>query len=136
MYDNMKGFQTKLWLWKSQLKNGNLVHFKTCVSVFVQSESQLSINDYSQTAEDLICEFEKRFHDFKNYELKFVMLLELFTFDVEKADELKVELIHIQCNAILRQKFCEVCVPNFYSFLPRDRSPKLLNLIRNMCYVL
>jgi hypothetical protein len=41
IYDNVKAFQTKLHLWKGQLKNGNVMHFKTC-------ELQLSINDYSQ----------------------------------------------------------------------------------------
>jgi hypothetical protein len=44
--DKVKALQTKLWLWKCQLKNGNLVHFKICDSVFVQSElQQLLIND-------------------------------------------------------------------------------------------
>jgi len=82
----------------------------------VQSESQLSINDYSQKIEDLICEFEKRFRDFKNYELKFAMFSGLFTFDVEKADEeLQMELIDIQCDSIFKQKFYEVGVSNFYS---------------------
>jgi hypothetical protein len=63
------------------------VHFKTCESVFVQSESQLSINDYSQKNEDLICEFKERLRDFKNYELKYATLSGPFTFAVEKADE-------------------------------------------------
>jgi hypothetical protein len=45
---------------------------------------------------DTICEFRKRFHDFKNYELKFFTILELFTFDVEKAyEELRMELSDI-----------------------------------------
>jgi hypothetical protein len=41
IYDNVKAFQTKLHLWNGQLKNGNVMHFKTY-------ELQLSINDYSQ----------------------------------------------------------------------------------------
>jgi hypothetical protein len=44
IYDNVKGFQTRLWLWKCQLKNGNVVCFKTCKSVFVQRELQLSVD--------------------------------------------------------------------------------------------
>jgi hypothetical protein len=37
--------------------------------IFLQSELQLSINDYSQKIEHLIFESEERFCDFKNYEL-------------------------------------------------------------------
>jgi hypothetical protein len=50
----------------------------------VQRELQLSITDYSVKTKDLICKSEKRFRDFKNYELKFAMFSRLFTFDVEK----------------------------------------------------
>jgi hypothetical protein len=50
------------------------------------------------------------------------MFLGLFTFYVEKTDELKMELNDrpIQCHSVLKQKFCEVGVPKFYSLLPRD----------------
>jgi hypothetical protein len=78
MIDNVKAFQTKLWLWKCQIKNGNLVHFKTFESVFAQDESQLSINDYYLKIEDLKCKLEKRLYDFKNYELQFAVFLGLF----------------------------------------------------------
>jgi hypothetical protein len=37
IYD-VKTFQTKLRQWNCQRKNGNLVHFKTCKSVSVQSK--------------------------------------------------------------------------------------------------
>jgi hypothetical protein len=43
IYYNVKAFQAKRWLRKCQFKIGNLVHFETCESMFVQSESQLSI---------------------------------------------------------------------------------------------
>jgi hypothetical protein len=76
----------------------------------------------TQKSEDLVCESEKVFSDFKNYELKCVMFLGLFTFDVEKAgEELQMELIYVDCDTILKQKFCEIGVPNFYSFVPRGR---------------
>jgi hypothetical protein len=45
IYDNVKAFQTKLWQWKSQLKTGNLLHFKTCESISVLHELQLLISD-------------------------------------------------------------------------------------------
>jgi hypothetical protein len=74
--------------------------------VFVQSESKLSINDYSQQIKDLTCEFQKIFSDFKSDELKFAMFSAyLITFDLEKAyGELKMKLIDIQRDSILKQK--------------------------------
>jgi hypothetical protein len=75
----------------------------------------------TQKREDLVCESEKVFSDFKNDELICVMFMGLFTFNVEKAgEELQVELIYVDCDTILKQKFCEIGVLNFYSFIPRD----------------
>jgi hypothetical protein len=44
------------------------------------------------------------------------MFSELFDLSVEKANEkLKMELIAAQCDRILKQKFCDVCVPSVYT---------------------
>jgi hypothetical protein len=60
---------------------------------------------------------------FKKYELKFPTTSLLFTFDAEKAiEELQVELLDIQCDSILRQKFCEVpLLPNLTISAPLIR---------------
>jgi hypothetical protein len=110
------------------------MHFKTCESVFVQSASQLSIDDYSQTVIRVDIRIWERFRYFKNYELKFEMFSELFDLSVEKANEkLKMELIAAQCDRILKQKFCDVCVPSFYSFLPRGWYPKIVGFAYRVC---
>jgi hypothetical protein len=88
------------------------VHFKTCE--FVQSESQLSINDYIPKSEGLIHEFKKILSNFKNCELKFAMFSGLFTVDIGMTgEELQMELIGTQCDSLLKQKFFEVGVQNF-----------------------
>jgi hypothetical protein len=49
VYDNVKNFQTKLWVWKCQLKNGNMLHFifteKRHIKCCVISLSSLGIKN-------------------------------------------------------------------------------------------
>ena len=43
------------------------------------------------------------------------------------AEELQMELVELQCDTILKQKYAEVKIPEFYTFLPRKRFAKLLS---------
>jgi hypothetical protein len=84
----------------------------------------------------MICEFEKRFHDFKNHELKFAMFSGRFTFDVEKADEeLQMELINIRCDSVLK-RFVRLVYQIFTVSSPGINSQNLLRIcVPNMCNV-
>ena len=42
-------------------------------------------------------------------------------------EELQMELVELQCDTILKQKYAEVEIPEFYTFLPRERFSKLLS---------
>jgi hypothetical protein len=95
----------------------------------LQSESELSSNNCLQKNEDLICEFEKIFRDFKSQGLKFVMFLGLLTFDVEKADEeVQMELIDTQCNSIFKRKSVILVYQIFTLSSPGIGSQKFQNL--------
>ena len=37
-----------------------------------------------------------------------------------------MELLELQCDSILKQKYAEVGIPEFYTFLSRERFPRLL----------
>ena len=37
-----------------------------------------------------------------------------------------MELMELQCDSILKQKYAEVGIPEFYTFLSRERFPRLL----------
>ena len=37
-----------------------------------------------------------------------------------------MELVELQCDSILKQKYAEVEIPEFYTFLSRERFPRLL----------
>jgi 17beta-estradiol 17-dehydrogenase/3beta-hydroxysteroid 3-dehydrogenase/mitotic-spindle organizing protein 1 len=46
--------------------------------------------------------------------------------DIEKAPEnLQMELINLQCNTNLNQKFSETKLQDFYSYLPKEKFPLL-----------
>ena len=36
-----------------------------------------------------------------------------------------MELMELQCDTLLKQKYAEVGIPEFYKFLPSDKFPKL-----------
>ena len=44
-----------------------------------------------------------------------------------EAEELPMELVELQCDTILKQKYAEVRIPEFYTFLSRERFTKLLS---------
>ncbi|XP_067931929.1 receptor-type tyrosine-protein phosphatase delta-like [Watersipora subatra] len=43
------------------------------------------------------------------------------------AEELQMELVELQCDTILKQKYAELGIPEFYTFLSRERFPRLLS---------
>jgi 17beta-estradiol 17-dehydrogenase/3beta-hydroxysteroid 3-dehydrogenase/mitotic-spindle organizing protein 1 len=49
--------------------------------------------------------------------------------DIEKAPEnLQMELINLQCDTNLNQKFSETKLQDFYSYLPREKFPPLRSI--------
>jgi len=51
-----------------------------------------------------------------------------FAVDVESVPvELQMELVELQCDTILKQKYTEIGIPDFYTYLSRTHFPKLLD---------
>jgi hypothetical protein len=57
--------------------------------------------------------------------------------DIEKAPEnFQMELINLQCNTNLNQKFSETKLRYFYSYLPKEKFPLLGSFwVKNDCNV-
>ena len=124
MYDCVKAFKCKLLLWRKQLENGNFAHFKTLQSLGkVDAEC---LTEYVEMIANLHTEFERRFQDFQALEKQFVLFATPLVVDVETVrEDLQMELMELQCDTLLRQKYAEVGIPEFYKFLPFDKFPKL-----------
>lgn len=43
-----------------------------------------------------------------------------------------MELIEIQCDTILKQKYIDVGIPDFYNYLSADRFPNMLCTVRRI----
>jgi len=123
MYDHIKSFKVKLALWNKQIQIGNFVHFPALKSL--ENVESSSLVDYSGILTDLQ-QFETRFQDFKALEPQFQLFSTPFAVDVESvSEEIQMELVELQCDSILKQKYNDVGVPEFYSYLSRERFPSL-----------
>lgn len=93
----------------------------------------VKFSEYSNQIKLLKNEFERRFLDFSKCETQFQIFTSPLSVDVETVEEnLQLELIELQCDSILKQKFMEVGVPKFYTYLPSDQFPKLLLLAKQV----
>ena len=93
----------------------------------------MKFSEYAKQIKLLENEFEKRFLDFKKCENQFHLFTSPVSIDVETVeDNLQLELIEIQCDSILKQKYMEVGIPNFYNYLSVDRYPNVLCVIRRI----
>jgi hypothetical protein len=124
MYDHIKSFKVKLSLWNKQISTGNFSHFNTLKSLKKIEPNCLKV--YSGILNDLIQQFETRFKDFKALEPEFQVFSTPFAVDVESVpEEIQMELVELQCDSILKQKYSDVGIPEFYSYLQQERFPNL-----------
>jgi hypothetical protein len=70
-------------------------------------------------------------------ELEFMLFVHPLKADTEKAPEnLQMELINLQCDTNLNQKFSEAKLQDFYSYLPKEKFPLLRSFwVKNDCNV-
>lgn len=119
MHDHVKAFKCKMMLWKNQLAVDNLSHFPTCKAYQESTSGPISYKMYTEKMGSLLSEFEKRFQDFKSQENNFSLFTGLFTIDIDKVPpHLQMEVIEIQCQTHLKEKFDSVGTFEFYKYLP------------------
>lgn len=119
MHDHVKALKCKMMLWEKQLAVDNLSHFPTCKAYRESTSVPISYRIYTEKMESLLADFEKRFQDFKYQEANFSLFTSLFTVDIDKVPPyLQMEVIEIQCQTHLKQKFDSVGTFEFYKYLP------------------
>ena len=76
----------------------------------------------------LIQQFDIRFAEFEVLQPQFQLFSTPFAVQIDDvAEELQIELAELQSDTILIQKHADVGIPKFYSFLSRERFPRLLS---------
>ncbi|XP_077969525.1 general transcription factor II-I repeat domain-containing protein 2-like [Styela clava] len=123
MHSLVKSFITKLQFLSRQLQNNNLAHFPTL------NTATTSANDfqkYSTMLDALHAEFLRRFEDFRLIENKMSMVSSPFTSNVENIpSDAQLELIDLQCDTLLQEKFKSSEILDFYSSLNKKSFPNI-----------
>lgn len=110
LLDFLKAFELKLELWISQFQRNITSHFPH-LSLFQLS----NMDKYISALEDLKTQFHLRFLDFRRDEKHLNLFARPFSVSVEEVpDEFQMELIELQCNSTLKNKF-GVDLLDFYS---------------------
>jgi len=71
---------------------------------------------YSAFVSQLLDEFDRHFHEFQAMEPRFSLFSTPYSVDVESVPvELQMTLVELQCDTILKQKYTEIGIPDFYT---------------------
>ena len=135
MYSTVKAFRVKPKLFSRQLSQNITTHFATT------AQPMMSIEKYTNMISALYNEFGRRFADFQKLAAEFDILSSPFTTDFEKAsDAVQQELIDLQCDSTLKEKFQSDIIDKFYALLNaskfanlRKMAVKLLVLFGSTC---
>jgi hypothetical protein len=88
----------------------------------------MNLERYSDKITELFNEFERRFENFRDLEEEMNIFKNPFSVDIEKVPyKLQLELVEIQGNTLLKEKYKMCTVEEFYKYLD-DSYPVLREL--------
>nr|XP_012147784.1 PREDICTED: general transcription factor II-I repeat domain-containing protein 2-like [Megachile rotundata] len=139
IWEKIKAFQRKLKLFENDLNSRELIHFPLLKAHFESNEKIPQFKEYERFLKDMQTEFASRFTDFgqiddllKAMQSPFSLetngnwvnaAVQLFT--LEKA-KLQLEIIEFQESNVLREKFAETDITQFWiDTLPEQSYPNL-----------
>ena len=123
MYSIVKAFRVKLKLFSRQLSQNNITHFATLATT---AQPMMSTEKYTNMIFALDNEFGRRFADFQKLGAEFDIVSSPFTTDFEKApDAIQLELIDLQCDSTLKEKFQSESIDKFYALLNTSKFANL-----------
>ncbi|UYV72726.1 EPM2AIP1 [Cordylochernes scorpioides] len=119
LYTNIKSFRMKLILFQSQLRSKCFSHFKTCEIFSHTTETEFPIDFAIETLSALKINFDTRFSDFDAIANQIKIFQNPFDADIETlAPELQMEMIDLQCSDIIKNKYENSSLLEFYMSLP------------------
>ncbi|KAI7790545.1 putative general transcription factor II-I repeat domain-containing protein 2-like [Triplophysa rosa] len=125
LYSNVKAFKAKLVLFSRHISSRDFAHFPT-LGGLSSPIKQSHIERYSSTLSDLHAEFSRRFTDFAKIETELELVSCPLSFDSENAPpDTQLELIDIQCDITLKEKFQTTPVIQFYASLDENKFPNI-----------
>ncbi|KAJ8378190.1 hypothetical protein AAFF_G00245380 [Aldrovandia affinis] len=121
MYTNVKAFKSKLVLFSRQIFNKSFTHFPTLATV---KEAGAKVKKYSESLDALHGEFCRRFSDLEKIDKSLQLVACPLSQDPETApEELQLELIDLQSDPVLKEKFNSLKLNDFYASLNEAAFP-------------
>ncbi len=121
-YDCIRAFEMKLDLWGKQLSQGNPAHFPYLKSLHTAHDKD-NMDKYKEKIVGLQNELQNRFQIFNELEKEFSLFRSPFTVSAtDVPEELQMELIELQCNTPLKDKFANLFYQNLGPTFPKMTS--------------
>ncbi|UYV73417.1 EPM2AIP1 [Cordylochernes scorpioides] len=133
LYTNIKSFRMKLILFQSQLRSKCFSHFKTCEIFSHTTETEFPIDFAIENLSALKINFDTRFSDFDAIANQIKIFQNPFDADIETlAPELQMEMIDLQCSDIIKNKYENSSLLEFYKSLPLTQFDNLHKFARGL----
>lgn len=133
MYTNIKSFRQKLLLFESQLKQNNFNHFKCCERFRQETDAIFPFSFAIDIVSDLRSKFLNRFADLDNIANDIKMFQNPYDCNVESiTPDLQMELIDLQSDDSLKEKYKNGNLLEFYQCLPEEKFSNLKNFARGL----
>ncbi|UYV79221.1 EPM2AIP1 [Cordylochernes scorpioides] len=121
----------KLILFQSQLRSKCFSHFKTCEIFSHTTETEFPIDFAIETLSALKINFDTRFSDFDAIANQIKIFQNPFDADIETlAPELQMEMIDLQCSDIIKNKYENSSLLEFYKSVPLTQFDNLHKFAR------
>lgn len=131
LYTSVKAFKAKLALFSKQILNESFTHFPTLATL--KEEAGAKVKKYSESLDALHKEFCRRFVDFEKINKSLQLVACPLSQDPETAPEaLQLELIDLQADAVLKEKFKSLKLNDFYASLNEAVFPNLRRTAQKM----
>ncbi|CAM4623216.1 unnamed protein product [Caretta caretta] len=133
MYTQVKAFRQKLVLFESQLMKDCFAHFICCEKFNPDTESRFPTRFSQEIISDLKLQFQKHFSDLDVNAEEIWIFQNPLDCDLEKLPpELQMEVIDLQSNDLLKDKYKKGNLVEFYKCLPNDQYAYVKNFVRGL----
>lgn len=135
LYESVQAFETKLSIFIAHLQVRRLDHFPKCKDIITsEGNSSFEFDRYKELVESLLQEFNVRFKDFRSHDIAFRLFGSPYLVNVDDVPaHFQMELVQLQSDSFIKQKFLEGDITKFYCLLNSDTYPALrANAMRMM----
>lgn len=126
LYEAVKAFEIKLSIFVAHLQEHKLDHFPRCKEANLEGNTSFKFDRYKELVASLLLEFKRRFNDFRSNETAIRLFGSPYLVSADNVPaHFQMELVELQSDSFMKQKFMEGDLVNFYSLLTPTTYPAL-----------